>query len=106
MRNEVGLSMGRALLGFWIAAAFAMAGCADDLYSSCTPDEGSGCEGSSSCISRPDFECSSRVCGRFDGSDYYCTDSCTSNGDCPGGECRTYVIGTDERYCVPSDELK
>lgn len=105
MRNEVALSMGRVAFGIGLVAVLSLTGCSDDLYSSCTPDEGTGCEGSNSCVSRPDFECSSRVCGRYKQSDYYCTETCTSDGDCPDGACRKYVIGTDERYCVPSNEL-
>jgi len=93
------------LLGIWLMFA---AGCSDDLYQECSTNP-VDCGDSASCITSPDYECDSRVCGiyRDPGAENrgFCTKTCEGSGDCPGGECRTFVVGSDEKYCVPSNEL-
>lgn len=94
---------GLLVVGWVVVAVFALGGCSDDLYGNCTPDE---CESSSasSCVAEPNFQCSSRVCGKYDGSEPFCTQECSSDGDCPNGACEQFVLGRDETFCVPSDE--
>lgn len=88
--------------------AFGGFGCSNDLYSPCTPDEALQCEDNaevSACVSRPNFQCSTRVCGKFEGSDPFCTQACSSDGDCPNGSCETFVHHTGQStYCAPSNE--
>lgn len=89
-----------------LAALFVVgaAGCSDDLYSQCSPDEELGCEEGASCVSRPNFQCSTRVCAKYENSEPFCSQRCSSDGDCPGGSCEAFPLGTSESYCVPSDE--
>lgn len=105
MRQQEALQSGlfAIFVGLFVLAA---AGCNDDLYASCQPDEELGCDkgDSYSCIAKPDFQCSTRVCAKYKDSQPFCTQQCSSDGDCAGGACKNFVLGTDEKYCVPSDE--
>lgn len=84
-------------------------GCADDLYSDCSPDDELNCESgddsSYSCVAEPDFQCSTQVCAKYQGGRTYCTQSCTSDGECQGGECKRFILGREDKYCVPQDQL-
>lgn len=85
--------------------AIGASGCSNDLYSRCTPDEDLQCDNGAGCISRPNFDCSSRVCGKYEESDPYCTQQCSSDGDCPDGACKylAYYKQDQPKYCVPSN---
>lgn len=91
-----------------------LAGCADDLYSPCdldpnSPDQAVATCGqndgpSRSCVVDNQLQCGTRSCGRFQGSDPFCTKQCTDDGDCPSGTCLEFVFQSGRRYCV-QDEL-
>ncbi|MFB6374170.1 MAG: hypothetical protein ABEN55_13900 [Bradymonadaceae bacterium] len=92
-----------------LATLFVMgaSGCSSNLYTSCKPDESSGCQKPTAdhCISRPNFQCETRVCGKYDESDPFCTQACESDGDCPNGSCENFVHQKGQKtYCVPSDK--
>jgi len=98
-----------ALVVVGLAALFVVggSGCSDDLYSPCTPDAELQCEDAdvSACVSRPNFQCSSRVCGKYEGSEPFCTQACSSDGDCPNGSCEIFVQQKGQaKYCAPSSE--
>lgn len=87
--------------------ALLVTGCADDLYSDCSPDDELGCDDDSySCVAEPDFQCSTQVCAKYKGGRTYCTQSCTSDGECQGGECKRFILGRDDKYCVPDDQVE
>jgi hypothetical protein len=88
-------------LGF----AFGLSGCSDDLYTSCRPGDNLDCGDSEGCVSEPNFQCDTRVCGKFQGSKPFCTRECQSDGDCPDGKCRQFVLGRKTTFCVPSNQL-
>lgn len=101
---------GRGLLVLALLASLVVllaTGCSDDLYAPCKPDESLNCsdQTAESCVVEPDFQCQTRVCGKFEGSTAFCTERCSADGDCPGGECKQFVLGTREKYCVPSDKI-
>ena len=85
-------------------------GCTDDLYAPCdldpnSPDRavaqcGQNDESSKSCVVDNQIQCETRSCGRFEGSDPFCTQKCASDGDCPAGKCLEFVFQTGERHCV------
>ena len=88
-----------------------MVGCADDLYAPCQLDPNSNDDAVSncgadtgsedkSCVVENQVQCDTRVCGRFSGSDPFCTKRCTEDGDCPGGLCVEFVFQTGDKYCV------
>lgn len=97
--------------GLWlvpIAMCFLLVGCADDMYSSCTVDEGSACASDSesvSCVEDDNSDCDSQVCARYQGSDPFCTTPCSSDGDCVAGECiRIELQGSSTKYCVEDQD--
>jgi hypothetical protein len=101
-----GRMIATAMLIGWVVVA--MSGCSGDLYKSCST-EPLDCSQSASCVASPDYECESRTCAIYRDSDAvyegFCTKACDSNAECPDGECRTFVVGTDDKYCVPSNKL-
>lgn len=95
----------RLLLAFGVAIAMASAaGCSMDLYQECRPDPRIECGDNDRCVSDPDFQCESRVCGRLEVGEGFCTKSCDADEDCPNGECEPIVPGGDP-YCIPRDQL-
>lgn len=108
-------------LGFGITVAMAagamalMVGCADDLYTPCdldsaSPDAavaacGSNDGPSRSCVVDNQIQCDTRSCGRYQGSDPFCTRSCQDDGDCPGGFCTELVFQSGAKYCVQENLL-
>lgn len=92
-----------------LAAVFALSGCNDDLYAACTisPDSStltqcvaSGSTNQSSCVVEQQLQCDTRICGKYQGSDPFCTVKCVSDDDCSGGVCREFVFQSGARYCV------
>lgn len=98
-----------------IAVGVFTMGCTDDLYGACEirPESGDvleDClgEGGSqqlSCVVREQGQCQTGACGRYRGSAPFCTTTCTSDDDCPSGECREFVYQSGERYCVALEDL-
>lgn len=93
-----------------LAVAFAMVsmGCSDDLYSKCELSDELGCSGDevNSCLDNANFGCQTRTCAKYqDSQGAFCSQQCSADGDCPGGECRQVVLGNDNKYCIPSDRL-
>lgn len=92
--------------------ALAIAGCADDLYGQCTIDTDdrllSECANSdsASCIVEEQLECQTRICGKYRGSTPFCTVECTSDGDCPSGECREFVFQSGRNHCVADVDIQ
>ena len=84
-------------------------GCSDDLYSSCPISQDLGCNGDevNSCIDNQNFDCTTRICAKYQDNDQegFCTQRCSSDGDCPGGKCRHVVLGNDNKFCIPSNQL-
>lgn len=85
--------------------ALLVTGCADDLYSDCEPDEELNCGDSYSCVAEPDFQCSTQVCAKYQGGRTYCSQTCSSDGECQGGSCERFILGRDDKYCVPADQI-
>jgi hypothetical protein len=106
-------------IGFGLTACLAagalalMTGCADDLYAPCdldvnSPDQAVAACGSNdgparSCVVDNQIQCDTRSCGRYQGSDPFCTRQCQSDGDCPGGVCTELVFQSGVKYCVQQD---
>ncbi len=86
-------------------------GCSGDLYGQCQiPDDDAllvECATSStaSCVVEEQLECETRVCGKYQGSQPFCTIECASDGDCPSGACREFVFQTNRRFCVSDLDL-
>lgn len=91
-----------------------MVGCADDLYTPCdldpaSPDTAVAACGTNdgvdrSCVVDNQIQCDTRSCGRYQGSDPFCTKACQDDGDCPSGGCIELVFQSGRKYCV-ADEL-
>lgn len=106
---------GRRIWGFMImssallALSLTIVGCnTDDIYAACDLPPGNDCktnngDGESSCAEEPSFQCESGACGRYKGSDGFCTKRCEADSDCPDGTCETFILITDDRFCVPSN---
>lgn len=93
-------------------------GCSDDLYGVCEirPESGDvlenclreseGEDGETvSCVVRDQGQCSTGACGRYRGSQPFCTTTCSSNDDCPAGECREFVYQSGQSYCVALEDI-
>lgn len=100
-------------LGFVLTLGFG-AGCGDDLYASCELDANSEdnfvrqCaqgEDQRSCAVESYLQCDTRICGRFEGSSAFCTIACQSDADCPGGQCREFVLQSGRSYCVRNEDI-
>ena len=103
---------------FWALFALAtvlLSGCADDLYAPCqldpnSPDDAVAACGAvdaaqRSCVVDNQTQCDTRSCGRFQGSNPFCTRVCTSDADCPDGVCTELVFQTGRNYCVSNLDL-
>ncbi|MDX9722557.1 MAG: hypothetical protein RBU37_17555 [Myxococcota bacterium] len=116
-----------ALLAVTIASL--SVACAPEEYGACTlpqseaiadackppKENATGSQSASSCVVDFVFECESKLCGTFKGSDPFCTlrctpesedcgDNCVGNPPCPkGGSCLEWVPGLGTYYCVPTD---
>lgn len=114
MRNwcrMAGLTMTAGLATLSMAL---LVGCADDLYSPCTLDPGSPdiaiatCGANDgiarSCVVENQLQCDTRACGRYQGSEPFCTKKCGDDSDCPSGTCLELVFQSGQKYCV-QDEL-
>ena len=92
-----------------------LVGCADDLYGTCdldpnSPDPAVATCGQDDgpergCVVENQLQCDTRTCARYQGSEPFCTKSCSDDGDCPGGFCAEFVFQSGRRYCA-SDELR
>jgi hypothetical protein len=97
------------MLGAMLALSLTTVGCNDnDIYSRCDLPPGADCETGEndrkpSCAEAPSFQCNSGACGRYKGSDGYCTERCEADSDCENGTCETFILITDDKFCVPSD---
>lgn len=93
-----------------------LGGCAPDLYLPCQLDTASTNPKQAQCANAREnvtctvenfSQCDTRVCGRYEGSEGFCTQKCTSDADCGDGQCRDFNIiqpGT-ARYCVAPEAL-
>lgn len=109
-------TIGLAFTSLLAAGSMALlTGCADDLYTPCdldanSPDPAVSTCGqddgpSRSCVVDNQLQCETRSCGRYQGSDPFCTKQCTDDGDCgANGQCLEFVFQSGRRYCAP-DEL-
>lgn len=63
----------------------------------------------SSCVVTQHPHCDQNICLSYFGGDAFCTRTCTTNADCPDGECWTYAdaSGTTpaKQYCVPTSKI-
>lgn len=98
----------------FFTAALALAGCTDDFGTPCdfpqSPEVQEACGtqvddlGNASiatCVDNFNADCNSRICVSFQGSSPFCSDDCTSDGDCDSDA--TCQIGSSGRgLCVPS----
>lgn len=112
--NWLGVVFSAVLLS---GAGLLLAGCADDLYASCELDSrsqdpavqqcGANEPGESkSCVVENQTQCDTRVCGRFNGSTPFCTQRCSSDGDCPAGLCVEFVFQSGAKYCVEEANIR
>lgn len=113
--------MKSALPVLWLMLAsmlmFSWSGCGSDLYSPCELDpnsadanvrrcaDGESGQSRTSCLIKNQIQCDTRVCGRYLGSDPFCTVRCQSDEDCPAGGCREFVFQSGEKYCVESVDM-
>lgn len=98
-----------------LASLTILSGCADDLYASCNlPDDsedpavrfcGSNDGADKSCVVENQPQCDTLVCGRFNGSQPFCTKRCTDDSDCPAGICTEFVFQSGAKYCVEESQL-
>ncbi len=112
-RNWLGLMVSGILA---LASLVIFTGCADDLYASCNlasdsqdaavrfcgSDEGGT---DKSCVVENQAQCDTLICGRFNGSDPFCTKRCSSDADCPAGICTEFVFQSGVNYCVEEARL-
>lgn len=99
-----------SMLGLWSASIFFLSSCVDDLYASCVLDPASKDEAVAACgrndgsargcVVESGTSCETGTCGRFSGSNPFCTRSCTEDSECPDGKCMEFVFQTGEKYCV------
>lgn len=96
-----------------IGSAMLLSACVDDLYADCPLDQNSNdpavkacgrIDGSfRGCIVENQVACKTSICGRYQGSDPFCTRSCTSDSECEDGQCLEFVFQSGRRYCVRDD---
>ena len=109
--NGMGKRLGMVCCAVLAAVALTlMVGCADDLYQPCqldanSPDPAVSTCGSNDgptrgCVVDNQIQCDTRSCGRYQGSDPFCTKQCTDDGDCPAGRCVELVFQSGRKYCV------
>lgn len=98
----------------------AMVGCAGDLYGECSIEADQNdeilaqCEQASgeddsqqvSCVVEEQVECETGACGRYRSSESFCTTECSTDDDCPSGECREFVYQSGKTYCVAYSSLE
>lgn len=101
----------------WLFTAVAlvvlsMTGCADDLYAPCDLDPADvdpvtrACASEASSCAIDNYpQCDTTICGRFEGSDPFCTTTCSQDSDCPGGVCLQFTVGIPTKYCVDQQLL-
>lgn len=104
------MKLGKGWLVLLLGIAFVGSACNDDLYASCvldatSPDPavascGSNDGPSRSCVVENYVSCETRACGRFGGSDPFCTRTCGTDADCDGGRCVEFVFQSGVNYCV------
>lgn len=90
-----------------VVSLLLVAGCGDDTYSECSVDQDSRCaseDDSVSCVEDDNTQCDSQICARYNGSDAFCTVSCTSDDDCMDGECVRIELGDSGKYCVEEQQ--
>lgn len=86
-------------------------GCSGDLYGSCTIDGDDvlliecAASDTASCVVEEQLECETRVCGKYRGSQPFCTIECNADGDCPSGQCREFVFQSNRKFCVADIDL-
>lgn len=104
-------------VGAALVMAMGLSGCASDLYAPCDLDPQSnnptqrscamtGGDAKISCAVENFLQCEgTSVCGRYQGSDTFCTQACVQDADCAEGQCRDFNIITpgSARYCVPPE---
>ena len=103
-----------------VIIGLAMVGCAGDLYGECSIDSDPNdsvlaeCEAANeeedsqqvSCVVEEQIECQTGACGRYRSSEPFCTTACSSDDDCPSGECREFVYQSGQNYCVAYADLE
>ncbi|RAL22922.1 hypothetical protein DL240_08500 [Lujinxingia litoralis] len=97
------------LVGVFVLALW-FSGCTDDLYAACTIDpddpnlsacvQGGGGDSQASCVDKEQLQCQTRTCGKYQGSEPFCTIECSSDEDCPDGVCREFVMLSGVSHCV------
>ncbi len=66
----------------------------------CLPS-GDGIAGT--CVFDAASECSSSLCVVYKGSDAFCSQTCQTTSECPGGStCERATPSADEGFCVPA----
>ncbi len=100
------------LLAMVLLMAAGMVGCADDLYAPCdlNPSDANpvirACAvEASSCVVENYPQCDTTICGRFNDSQPFCTQTCAEDGDCPSGICAQFTVGIPTKYCVENSNL-
>ena len=94
------------------ALTVGIAGCGDDMYGECTIDSETmdHCvdddDEEVSCVVQQHLECQTGACGRYRGSDAFCTAECADDGDCRAGECRSFLMTSEQKYCVADSDLE
>jgi hypothetical protein len=102
-----------------LAASLGAASCSDDFGTPCdfpvsaeiaqycgTETDPVGNVSTATCVDTLSPDCSSRLCVRFQGSDAFCSERCSSNGDCPSGASCERPAGHETGVCVPQRLLQ
>lgn len=98
---------------FLLLGAGLLVGCSEDFGTACdfpqAPEINEACStrlddqqnpSVTTCIDTFNADCSSRLCVSFQGSSAFCSESCSSEGDCPSqATCQTSSDGVG--VCVP-----
>lgn len=103
-------------VGLAAAGLFLMSGCADDLYAPCQLDPTSPVDAVAECgsndgparscaVDNQSGQCDTGTCGRYQGSDPFCTKVCSDDSDCPSGTCIELVFQSGRNYCVEDSQL-
>ncbi len=102
-------------LSFALMSLMLVSACTDDLYASCTIDSddpfmqqciADSAQSKASCVVENQLQCETRICGKYQGSPAFCTIECSTDDDCPNGQCEEFVFQSGAKYCVESSNIR
>ena len=112
-----GTTMGNWLKLSPLLALFAVLACTDDFGTPCdfpqSPEVQEICsnggdqdnESNATCIDTYNADCSSRICVSYQGGDAFCSERCSTDGDCPPESICEIPTGTSQGICLPDSVI-